>query len=100
MNRPSTSESVDPGDEQFAHLMARATSGDIQAQDDICHQYERQVRIVARVLLGTALRPHLDSMDLMQSVHKSLLMGCAINALIYPALKNWWRWLVRLCAAR
>lgn len=75
MNRPSSIEAVDSGDEQFAHLMAKATSGDIQAQTDICNQYERQVRIVARVLLGTALRPHLDSMDLMQSVHKSLLMG-------------------------
>ncbi len=59
--------------------MARATSGDIEAQSDICQQYERQVRIVARVLLGNALRPHLDSMDLMQSVHKSLLMGLRDN---------------------
>ncbi len=59
--------------------MARATAGDVEAQSDICQQYERQVRIVARVLLGNALRPHLDSMDLMQSVHKSLLMGLRDN---------------------
>ncbi|MCC6511984.1 MAG: sigma-70 family RNA polymerase sigma factor, partial [Pirellulaceae bacterium] len=75
MDRPSINETLDRDDEQFVHLMARATSGDIDAQTDICSQYERQVRIVARVLLGAALRPHLDSMDLMQSVHKSLLMG-------------------------
>jgi RNA polymerase sigma-70 factor (ECF subfamily) len=33
------------------------------------------VRIVARVLLGPALRPHVDSLDLVQSVHRSLMMG-------------------------
>ena len=31
--------------------------------------------IVARVLLGPLLRPHLDSVDIMQSVHRSLLVG-------------------------
>ena len=41
----------------------------------ICQQYERQVRIVARILLGPQLRLHLDSMDLLQSVHRSLLIG-------------------------
>ncbi len=75
MDRPLSNEAEQPSHLQFTQLMDRATSGDIDAQMDICHQYERQVRIVARVLLGTALRPHLDSMDLMQSVHKSLLMG-------------------------
>src|SRR5262249_27742889 len=32
-------------------------------------------RIVARVLLGPALRPHLDSVDLVQSVHRSVMVG-------------------------
>ncbi len=59
----------------FAELMTRASAGDLEAQLQICRQYEQQVRIVARVLLGTLLRPHLDTMDLMQSVHKSLLLG-------------------------
>jgi len=38
-------------------------------------QYEPEVRLVARVRLGAALRPYLDSMDLVQSVHRSLMSG-------------------------
>jgi RNA polymerase sigma-70 factor (ECF subfamily) len=38
-------------------------------------EYEPKVRLVARVLLGPALRPYLDSVDLVQSVHRSLLLG-------------------------
>lgn len=41
----------------------------------LVEQYEPQVRLVARVRLGAALRPYLDSMDLVQSVHRSLMMG-------------------------
>lgn len=59
----------------FSQLMDRAAAGDSQAQLELCQQYEQQVRIVARVLLGPLLRPHLDSVDIMQSVHHSLLMG-------------------------
>ncbi len=42
---------------------------------ELASQYEAEVRIVARVLLGPALRPYLDSLDLVQSVHRSLLLG-------------------------
>lgn len=59
----------------FAELLSRAAAGDAAAQELICQRYERQVRIMARVLLGPQLRSHLDSMDLLQSVHKSLLIG-------------------------
>jgi RNA polymerase sigma-70 factor (ECF subfamily) len=55
--------------------MRAAAAGDAQAQERLCRQYEPKVRIVARVLLGPALRPHFDSMDLVQSVHRSLLVG-------------------------
>lgn len=65
----------EPADEEFSELLQRATNGDTEAQEAICRQYERQVRIVARVLLGPQLRTHLDSTDLMQSVHHCLLMG-------------------------
>lgn len=61
--------------EEFTELLQRAALGDTAAQESICSQYERQVRIVARVLLGPQLRNHLDSMDLLQSVHRSLLIG-------------------------
>ena len=51
-------------------------------------QYEPEVRIVARVLLGPALRPHLDSIDLVQSVHRSLLVGLRQNKLEIGGLEQ------------
>src|SRR5437867_9177692 len=59
----------------FAALLARARGGDRQALEQLAQQYEFKVRLVARYLLGPALRPYLDSMDLVQSVHRSLLLG-------------------------
>jgi len=61
--------------EDFAALLARARQGDRAALAQLSQQYEPKVRLVARVLLGPALRPHLDSVDLVQSVHKSLMLG-------------------------
>src|SRR6516162_8974972 len=61
--------------EDFAALLARARQGDRAALAQLSQQYEPKVRLVARVLLGPALRPHLDSVDLVQSLHKSLLLG-------------------------
>lgn len=59
----------------FATLLARARGGDRAALDQLARDYEPKLRLVARVLLGPALRPYLDSLDLVQSVHKSLLLG-------------------------
>jgi RNA polymerase sigma factor (sigma-70 family) len=59
----------------FSVLFHRARERDPQAMEELCRQYEPRLRIVARVLLGPALRPALDSMDLVQSVHRSLLIG-------------------------
>jgi RNA polymerase sigma-70 factor (ECF subfamily) len=64
---------VPPDD--FAALIARASAGDAAAQSELVRRYESRVRLVARVLLGKALQPYLDSMDLVQSVHRSLLIG-------------------------
>lgn len=69
----SEPDPLTPG--EFTEFLNRAALGDASAQEAICRQYERQVRIVARVLLGPQLRHHLDSMDLLQSVHRSLLIG-------------------------
>lgn len=66
---------AEESEDEFSELLQRATIGDKEAQEAICRKYETQVRIVARVLLGPQLRTHLDSMDLMQSVHHCLLMG-------------------------
>jgi RNA polymerase sigma factor (sigma-70 family) len=62
-----------PGD--FATLLTQARGGDRSALESLVRAYEPKLRLVARVLLGPALRPYLDSMDLVQSVHRSLLMG-------------------------
>jgi RNA polymerase sigma-70 factor (ECF subfamily) len=59
----------------FAALLSRARQRDAEALDELCRQYEPRLRVVARVMLGPALRPLLDSMDLVQSVHRSLLIG-------------------------
>jgi RNA polymerase sigma factor (sigma-70 family) len=61
--------------DDFAALLARARQGDRPALADLAAQYESKVRLVARVLLGPALRPYLDSLDLVQSVHRSLMLG-------------------------
>jgi RNA polymerase sigma factor (sigma-70 family) len=61
--------------QKFADLLLQARAGDSDAQTRLCQEYERQVFIVVRVLLGPMLRPHLDSIDVVQSVHRSLLAG-------------------------
>src|ERR671914_741357 len=61
--------------QSFATLLGRARQGEPEAVSELCRQYEPRLRVVARVLLGPALRPALDSMDLVQSVHRSLLIG-------------------------
>ncbi len=63
----------------FADLLARGREGDAAALDALARQYEPEVRLVARLRLGPALRPYLDSMDLVQSVHRSLLVGLKQN---------------------
>lgn len=62
-------------DPTFADLMARARGGDDAALSQLARTYEGDLRIAARVHLGPALRPYLDSLDLVQSVHRSLMVG-------------------------
>lgn len=69
----------DPASTEFSGLLQRASSGDREAQETICNRYEQQVRIVVRVWLGPQLRQHVDSMDLMQSVHHCMLQGLQDN---------------------
>lgn len=58
--------------DDFATMLASAREGDSTALTELVRQYESEIRTVARVHLGLALRPHLDSMDLVQSVHESM----------------------------
>lgn len=62
-------------DDDFQTLLAKARTGDAAAMGALARRYEPEVRTVARLRLGPALRPYLDSVDLVQSVHRSLLMG-------------------------
>lgn len=59
----------------FDLLLTAARSGDETAMQRLIQQYEPELRIVARNRLGPALRPHLDTIDLVQSVHRSLMIG-------------------------
>lgn len=65
------SESTDT----FADLLSRARQGEQAALTELVSGYESEIRTVARVHLGLAMRPFLDSMDLVQSVHQSLLVA-------------------------
>jgi RNA polymerase sigma-70 factor (ECF subfamily) len=56
-------------------LLDGARRGEPAAIEQLTRHYEPKLRVVARVLLGPALRPHLDSIDLVQSVHRSLMVG-------------------------
>ena len=61
--------------DSFAILLDRARTGDGAALAQLSAAYANKVQIAARVLLGPALRPHFDSVDLLQSVHRSILIG-------------------------
>jgi RNA polymerase sigma factor (sigma-70 family) len=63
----------------FAETLRLAAVGDPAALQKLVAEYEPKVRIVARVLLGPALRPYLDSADLAQSVHLSIVAGLRDN---------------------
>lgn len=77
-------ESVD----DFAVLLAKARQGDERALGQLAQQYESEVRMVARVLLGPALRPYLDSVDILQSVHRSLMVGIRANKFEFAEPSN------------
>jgi RNA polymerase sigma factor (sigma-70 family) len=65
--------------EDFTLLVGRVRLGDVGALAELTRRYEPDFRLAARVLLGRALRSHLDSADLVQSVHHTLLLGLRQN---------------------
>jgi len=56
-------------------LLDRVREGDEDALAALLEEFQYPIRRVARRFLGRALRPHLDSVDLMQVVHKTLLLA-------------------------
>lgn len=59
----------------FDELILLARAGNEPAMVQLVARYEPEVRMVARARLGAALRPYLDSIDIVQSVHRSLMVG-------------------------
>jgi RNA polymerase sigma-70 factor (ECF subfamily) len=65
--------------EDFPNLLVRVRQGDEAAVAELVRSYEPELRRVAHARLGPVLRPYLDSMDLVQSIHRSLLVGLRQN---------------------
>jgi DNA-directed RNA polymerase specialized sigma24 family protein len=58
----------------FADLLARARRGEREALESIHKRLEDRLRKAAHRRLGNVLRPYVDSMDIVQSAQKSLLV--------------------------
>jgi len=71
--------------EEFHRLIERVRLGDELALAELAQQYEPEVRLTARILLGRALRCHLDSTDLVQSVHHTLILGVRQNRFVFAS---------------
>jgi RNA polymerase sigma factor (sigma-70 family) len=71
-----------PHDPEFDELLAQARTGSVDAIGRIARLYEPDLQIAARVYLGPALRPYLDSIDLVHSVHRSLLLALRNDKLV------------------
>ncbi len=65
--------------EEFTALMKKVRLGDRKALSHLLSCYEREVHQAARYLLGRALRSSLDPADLVQSVHRTLILGLRQN---------------------
>lgn len=85
MNRPlsnaqnSSSTSTDTRElgieDEFQSLLARVRTGDALAIETLVERYQRAILRIVRARLGKPMRTLLDSMDIVQSVHRSLLIG-------------------------
>lgn len=70
---------MDAEPENLDALLARIRGGDESALAEVLQRYEPQLRLAARVMLGPRLRTQLDSLDLVQSVHRVLLPGLRVG---------------------
>ncbi len=69
-------ESISPQpDDNFVKLLTRVRGGDESAAGQLVERYERAVLRAVRSRLGQSMRRAMDSMDVVQSVHQSLLIG-------------------------
>ena len=61
--------------QHHAELLARFQGGDENSLAELLQDFESEIRRVARLRLGPLLRPHLDSLDMVQSVCVTLIEG-------------------------
>jgi RNA polymerase sigma factor (sigma-70 family) len=61
--------------EHHVELLARFQAGDERCLAELLQDFEPEIRRVARLRLGPLLRPHLDSLDMVQSVCVTLIEG-------------------------
>lgn len=61
--------------DDFDNLLARIRGGDESACAELFNRYERAVIRAVRARLSNRMRRFLDSIDVAQSVHRSLLIG-------------------------
>ena len=78
----------------FQRLLQRARDGDAAAVEQLVREYEDELTRVVKANLGNVLRPYFDSVDLVQSVHKSVLLGLQNDQLALNSPEH----LVRLAA--
>ena len=60
---------------EFENLLQQIRGGSEEAINQLVQLYQEDIRIIARAQLGPLLRPYMDSLDLVQSVHHSLIVG-------------------------
>ncbi len=60
---------------EIQEMLDRASAGDRAAIAELVEKFEPEIRVIARRQLGKALRPYLDSMDIVQSIHRTLFIG-------------------------
>jgi RNA polymerase sigma-70 factor (ECF subfamily) len=64
---------------EFATLLEQVRQGDRAALGRLLGEYEPALRRFARSHLGPSLRPYADSLDLVQSAHKSMMIALWAN---------------------
>jgi RNA polymerase sigma factor (sigma-70 family) len=67
--------------EDFGDLLARARSGDREAVEKLIKEYEPHIRRVAHRRLGPELRAFFDTLDMVQSINRSFMLGLKQNKL-------------------
>ncbi len=62
-------------EDEFQSLLEKVRNGEALAIETLVERYQRAILRVVRARLGKPMRTLLDSMDIVQSVHRSLLIG-------------------------